>query len=566
LRTDKTSVTSSSPCGQAGARLAPGLATRLATRLSTLLSTLMLLLPLQAPAQQPPTASLRIASAFDPQTLDPHAIALLYHSRVTYQVYESLVGRDADFRLEPALALSWQMSAPTRWRFQLRPGVRFHDGSTLSADDVVFSIERAFAPPSQRAFQLKGMKAVRKLDPLAVEIEMEAPDAVLPEKLQFIAIMSKAWAEQHGVQRAQDFNAKQETYAIRHANGTGPMKLQRYEPDVRTVLEAHAGWWGRADRRTGNLREVSFVTIKSDATRLAALASGEVDLVLDPPYQDIARLKADPRITLAQVADIGQQYLAFDQSRDELEGSDLKGRNPFKDLRVRQAVYHALNVPLIIDKVLRGQAVPTGGFLSTRIDGSPPELDRRLPYDPARARALLAEAGLAQGFSVTLDCVNIAWRENVCQAVSAMLTQVGIRTTLRSSPTNQFFPKLSQGTASFIEYGWTPAPDAWATLNAMFRSFDKGGLGTFNAGRYRNPRLDTMIDDIRTEPDMTRRRAMVSTVLRLVAEELPYVPLYRRTLTWAMARKVSLVQWPNDTIELRWVRVQQPGGTLPQRP
>jgi peptide/nickel transport system substrate-binding protein len=359
------------------------------------------------------------------------------------------------------------------------------------------------------------------------------------------------------VQRAQDFNAKQETFAVRNANGTGPMRLERYEPDVRTVLKRHAAWWGWADaRRHGNLAEASFITVKSDATRLAALASGEVDLVIDPPYQDIARLKADPRISLVQMPDLGQQYLAFDQARDELLDSDVKGRNPFKDIRVRKAVYHALNVPLIIDKVLRGQAVPTGAFLSSLVDGSPPELDKRLPYDPARARLLLGEAGYPNGFSVTLDCVNVAWRENVCQAVAAMLTQVGIRTTLRSSPSTQFFPKLTQGTGSFVEYGWTPTPDAWLSLNALLRSFDKGGLGTFNAGRYSNPPLDSMIDAIRTEPDLTRRRAMVSTVLKVAADDVAYVPLYRRTLTWAMAKKVQVVQWPNDTIELRWVRVR----------
>jgi peptide/nickel transport system substrate-binding protein len=514
---------------------------------------------LSAPPAQ--ATSLRIATAFDPQTMDPHGLALLYHTRVVYQIYESLVSRDESFALEPALAVSWQMTTPTAWRFKLRPGVTFHDGSAFSADDAVFSIERAMAAPSQRAFQLKGVTSVKKVDANTIDILLEAPDAVLPEKLQFISMLSKAWSEKHGVQRAQDFNAKQETFAVRNANGTGPFRLERYEPDVRTVLRRHPGWWGWAEQRGGqarhgNLAEVSWVTIKSDATRLAALASGEVDMVLDPPYQDIQRLKGDRRQTLLQMADMGQQYLAFDQARAELQDSDVKGANPFKDVRVRRAVYHAINVPLIIDKVLRGQAVPTGAFLSSRVDGSPPELDRRLPYDPARARALLAEAGYPNGFAITLDCVNVAWRENVCQAASAMLTQVGIRTTLRSSPSNQFFPKLSQGTASFIEYGWTPSVDAWQSLNALLRTFDKSGLGTFNAGRYSNPKLDGLIDGIRTEPDLTRRRAMVATVLRLAADELPYVPLYRRTLTWAMAAKVSAVQWPNDTIELRWVRVK----------
>ena len=502
-------------------------------------------------------ATLRIASAFDPQTFDPHALALLYHSRVTYQVYESLVGRDAQFRLEPALALSWQaMDGARRWRFKLRPGVRFHDGSVMTADDVVFSIERALAKTSQRAYQLKGVTGARKVDATTVDLLLETPDAVLPEKLQYVPVMSKAWSEQHGVTLPQDFNGKQETHAVRHANGTGPYKLQRYEPDVRTVLLRHKDWWGQGDARNGNVEEVHFVAIKSDATRLAALASGEVDLVLDPPFQDIERLQANPRIKVSHATELSQQYFTFDQARDELEGSDVKGRNPFKDLRVRQAVWHALNIDLIVDKVLRGQGEPTGMFLSPLVDGSIRELDRRLPYDPARAKALLAEAGYPNGFSVTLDCVNVAWRQNVCQAATAMLTQVGIRTTLRASAAPVFFPKLSQGSAAFIEFGWTASPDAWNSLNGLFRSWHPSGLGTFNAGRYSNRELDALIDAIRIEPNLDKRRDMVTEALRKVAADLPFVPLYRRKLNWAMSDRVSVVQWPNDTLELRWAQVR----------
>ncbi|MGL6110136.1 MAG: ABC transporter substrate-binding protein [Rubrivivax sp.] len=497
---------------------------------------------------------LRIASAFDPQTLDPHALALLYHTRVVFQIYDSLLGRDENFKLEPALALEWRNVNPTTWRFKLRPGVSFHDGSAFTADDAVFSIERALATPSQRAFQLKGATGAKKIDELSFDIELATPDAVLPEKLQGLPMMSKTWSMKHGVDKAQDFNGKQETFAVRNANGTGPFMLERYEPDVKTVLKRYPRWWGWADKRSGNLDTVSFVTIKSDATRLAALASGEVDLVLDPPYQDIERLKREPRMTLLQMPDLGQQYLTFDQARDELVSGDLKDRNPFKDKRVRQAVYHAINVDLIVQKVLRGQAVPTGAFLSSRVDGSPGELDKRLPYDPAKARALLKDAGYPDGFAVTLDCVNVAWRENVCTAATGMLQQVGIRATLRASPTNLFFPKLSQATASFIEFGWTPSPDAWASLNALFRSHDKSGLGSFNAGRYSNPKLDVLIDGLRVEPDLTRRRAMVGVALRLIGDDLPYIPLYRRTLSWAMNSRFSAVQWPNDAIELRWVK------------
>ena len=529
-------------------------------RLSHCLALCALLL---APAQ---AATLRIASAFDPQTLDPHALALLYHTWVAHQVYESLVSRDQGFHLAPALAQSWAMTSPTSWRFKLRAGVKFHDGAAFAADDVLFSLERALGPTSQRSFTLKGISAVRKVDDLTIDIPLSTPDAVLPEKLSYVAMMSKAWCQQHGVEKAQDFNARQETYTVRNANGTGPYKLLQYAPDVQVQLQRFAGWWGAGNPQNGNVEGVTFLSIKGDATRLAALASGEVDLVLDPPFQDVAQLQADPRSVVRSTTDLGTQYLTFDQARDELAGSDVRGRNPFKDVRVRRAVAHAVNVDLIVQKVLRGQAVATGSFISPLVDGYLPELDKRLPHDPAKARALLAKAGYPNGFSVTLDCVNVAWRDAVCQAATAMLTQVGIRTTLRSAPANQFFPKLSQGTASVIEYGWTPTPDPWSTLSALLRTWDPQGGGAFNAGRYSNPALDALIDAVRTEPDLTKRRARVGVVLRLVQDDLPYLPLYRRTLSWATRKPVQLVQWPNDTLELRWVRLPSARALASSRP
>jgi peptide/nickel transport system substrate-binding protein len=500
--------------------------------------------------------SVKIATAFDPQTMDPHSLALLYHGRIVFQIYDSLVNRDENYRPEPGLALAWQATGPRTWQFKLRPGVVFHDGTPLGVDDAVFSIQRALGATSQRAFQLKGVLGAKKVDEQTLEVALESPDAVLPEKFIGMPIMSKAWAVAHKVEIAQDYNGKQETFAVRNAMGSGPYQLVRYEPDERTVLRRNPRWWGWSEKRSGNVDEVTWLAIRSDATRLAALISGEIDLVLDPPIPDVARLKGETALSVLQTPDIGEQYLAFDQWHDELEGSDVKGRNPFKDLRVRKAVYQAINVDLIARKVLRGVGIPTGAFLSTRLDGSPAELDRRLPFDPAKARALLAEAGYPNGFSVTLDCVNVAWREAVCQAMTAMLTQVGIRATLRSSGTNQFFPKLSQGQISLAEFGWSGGGDAWASLNALFRSYDKSGLGTFNSGRYSNPKLDALIDAVRVEPDLTRRRAMITTVLRLVADELPLVPLYRRILSYAMKRNVQLVQWPNDAPELRWLRVQ----------
>jgi peptide/nickel transport system substrate-binding protein len=525
-------------------------------RLTRLALCCALLLGAALAAAPASAKTLRFASAFDPQSMDPHALALLYQSRVVTQIYESLVNRDRDFKLEPSLAASWRMVDLRTWRFSLRPNVKFHDGTPLTADDVVFSIERALAKTSQRAFQLRGVTGARKVDALTVDVLLAAPDAVLPEKMIFIGIMSRAWAERHGVPLPQDFNARQETFAVRNANGTGPFMLKRYEPDTRLVLAANPNWWGRdTSFGGGNLTEVTYTVIQSDATRMAALATGEADFVIDPPFQDVARLQQDKRLKFASTTDIGTQYLGFDQARSELESSDIKGRNPFQDLRVRQAVYQAIDIESIVAKVLRGQAAPTGSFVSARVDGYLPELDRRLPYDPTAARALLKQAGYADGFSVQLDCVNVTFRAAVCQAIAAMLAQVGIRASFQPSPSALFFPKLTQATTSFFEFGWVPTTDAWTMLNSIVRSHDGLGSGQFNGGRYSNAKLDALIDAIRVEPDLARRRQLVGDALRLMADDLPLLPLYRRRINWVMRPNIHVTPWPNDILELRFVRI-----------
>jgi peptide/nickel transport system substrate-binding protein len=253
--------------------------------------------------------------------------------------------------------------------------------------------------------------------------------------------------------------------------------------------------------------------------------------------------------------DIGMQYLGFDQSRDELQFANVKGKNPFKDLRVRRAVYQAIDIDAIVSKVLRGQATPAGSYVSKLIDGYVPALEKRLPYDPAAARALLKEAGYPDGFSVTLDCVNVAYRAAVCQAIAGMLAQVGIKTTFQIWPTATFFPKLTQATTSFFEFGWSPGTDAWPTLTAIVRSYGPDGLGTFNGGRYSNPKLDQVIDAIRVEPDLAKRRQLVGDALRTMQADLPLIPLYRRTLTWVMRPDIEVAQWPNDVLELRFVQI-----------
>ena len=510
--------------------------------------------PLPAAAQG---KTLRYASAFDPQSMDPHALALLYQTRVVTQIYEGLVNRGKDFKLEPSLATSWEMVNATTWRFKLRLGVKFHDGAPFTADDAVFSIERALDKASQRKNQMLGIVGAKKVDAQTIDISTAAPDAVLPDKLWLVAMMSRPWSEKHGVLRPQDYNAKQETFAVRNANGTGPFMLARYESDVRTLLKANPAWWGKGTAAGGgNLDEVSYQVIQSDATRLAALASGQVDFVIDPPFQDLARLKADKSLKVSQADDIGTQYYALNQYSAELPGSDVKGRNPFKDLRVRRAVQLAVDTDLIVRQVLRGEGTVTGSFVSPLVDGYLPEFETRPKADAAAARALLKEAGFEAGFSVQMDCVNVAWRASVCQAAAAMLERVGIRANLVTSPSAIFFPKLSQGTGSFVEFGWSAAPDPWGMMQSTVRSNDGLTAGAFNAGRYSNAKLDALIDGMRIEPTLARRRQMAGDALRLMNAELPMIPLYRRQLNWVMKPNVDMVHLPNDVLELRWVTMK----------
>jgi peptide/nickel transport system substrate-binding protein len=344
---------------------------------------------------------------------------------------------------------------------------------------------------------------------------------------------------------------------VRNATGTGPFMLVRYEADVRTTLKANPQWWGRGTAfGGGNVDEVHYQVIQSDGTRLAALQSGQIDFVVDPPFQDLARLKADVSLKVSTVSDIGTQYFAFDQHSDELPGSDIKGRNPFKDLRVRRAVQRAVDIELIVKQVLRGEGKPTGSFISPQVDGYLGELDRRPKADPEAARKLLAQAGFPNGFSVQMDCVNVAWRAAVCQAAAAMLEKVGIRANLVTSPSSVFFPKLSQGTGSFVEFGWTPTPDPWNTLQSLVRTNDGLAAGAFNAGRYSNAKLDALINGLRVEPNLDRRRRMVQDALRIIDAELPMLPLYRRQHNWVMRPNIAAVHWPNDVVELRWVKIR----------
>jgi len=502
--------------------------------------------------------TLRYASQDDPQTLDPHAANLLSATRVIANVYEPLVWRDRDWKIVPWLAASWSRPDERTWRFRLREGVRFHDGSALTADDVVFSAERAMLPTSQWKVALQGVEKAVRVDALTVDLVMREPNPVLLAHLTNFRVMSKSWAAKNGAQRPQDYKAKEDTYASRHANGTGAFILKERQPDVRTVLVSHKDWWGhRAGLNEGNLTEVVMLPIKSNATRLAALLSGEVDFVIDPPTQDVARLRASPELKIAEGADLRVQYLTFDVFRDELLHGGEKARNPFKDLRVRQAIAHAIDVEAIRSKVMRGFARPAGSILTPGVQGYAADADRRLPYDRERAKRLLAEAGYPNGFEVTLDAGNLQPAADIAQAVAAMLSQVGIRVKVNIIPQPAFFPKIEKFDTSFYILSWGSGgtADALYTLQALLHTHGGKAEGDFNIGRWSNARFDEIVQRMQVEPDMARRDALAREAQLIVGRELPILPLHQPLIPWAMRRNVTAWVSPVNALFFHRVRL-----------
>jgi peptide/nickel transport system substrate-binding protein len=496
---------------------------------------------------------LRYASQFDPGTMDPHALASLYHNRVASQVYEPLVGRDAQFKPEPRLALDWTpLDGGKGWRFRLRPGVKFHGGEPFTADDVVFNVERALHPLSAYKTALPNVTAARKVDALTVDLLTAQPTPVLPLSLTNLRLMSKAWAQKHKAEKPQDYKAKEETYSARNANGTGPYRLVSWEPDIKAVLAANDQYWGKR----GNVTEARYFVVGSAATRMAALISGEMDIVVDPALQDLERLRRVPEVSVSQTVSTGIQYLGFDHAREKLKHGDAGGRNPFQDRRVREAVRLAIDRPALVAKVMRNTGTLTRAMYSPAIDGYDKRFDAAAPYDPERARALLREAGYANGFAVDLDCTAQQPADSICQAIAGMLSRVGIRVSHRPLPFNLLIPKLLQGDTSLYVIGWTPTTaEPEGALVPLVRSRGPGGAGEYNFGGYRSARVDELIERGRVEFDLGKRHQLFTEAMSVMDAEAAFVPLMVRNITWAMRRSVKAVLRPNDIVDLRFVNL-----------
>lgn len=492
---------------------------------------------------------LRWTSQGDALTMDPHSQNEGPTIAMNGQIYESLVTRDAALVLQPELAESWEAAADG-WTFNLRKGVKFHDGSDFTAEDVVFSFTRANHEASDYKEQAKNVVEVQVIDDHTVKLMTSGPNPILPNQLTSIFIVDKTWAEANNVVAPQDFKAKEETYAVRNANGTGPYKLVSRAPDELTVLEAHDGWWGKG-QFPGNIDKIEYRPITNAATRVAALLSGEVDFVLDPPLQDLKRIEGADGLHVSTVAQIRSIFLGMDQGVDELRTSNIKGKNPFKDLRVRKAINLAIDKDAIQRVVMEGLSFPTGMITPPGVLGNTPENDPSYGFNVDEAKALMAEAGYGDGFSIRLDCPNNRYNndEKICQAAVAMLAKIGVNVSLDAIPKAQHFPKIQKRETDFYMLGWgVPTLDSHYVFSYLL-----DGDGSWNATGYNNPIVDAVTSAIVTEIDIPKRTAMMDAAWAQVKADMPYVPIHHQVLAWGIADGFDIPIAADDAVRPRFI-------------
>ncbi len=507
-------------------------------------------------AQPAGAVTLKIGNQGDATSMDPHSFNESLQISVNENVYEALVTRDRNFKLAPALATAWKQTAPTVWHFDLRKGVQFHDGTPFTADDVIFSYERAKDPGGDMQSYVGIIQEIKKINDHSIDVVTKSPFPILPELFFHFDIMSKKWCETNQATKPVDRRKGIENAASFRSNGTGPYRLRERQPNVRTTFVRNGNYWGKVE---GNVDEVIFNVISNDATRVAALVTGEIDVMEPVPVQDIDRIKADPKLQVLQGPELRVIFLGMDQKRDELLFSSVKGKNPFKDKRVRQAFYQAIDIEGIKRTVMRGASTPIAVMFPKQVNGYVPELDKRLPFDPEASKKLLAEAGYPNGFELTMMCPNDRYVNDagICQAVSANLARVGVKVNLQAETKLTYFPKILRRDTSFYLLGWTASTvDAHNVLYPIMSTPGEGGRGQYNLGAYSNARIDELTTKIGSETDQTKRNEMIREAIKIHQDDIAHIPLHQQALNWGAKKNVSLVQWPDNGMQWRYVTVK----------
>jgi peptide/nickel transport system substrate-binding protein len=492
------------------------------------------------------------AGKTDPQTMDPHAVNSAPVLGFLNNIYEGLVRRNKSMKIEAALAESWEPLGANGWRFNLRKGVKYQDGSDFNAEDVLFSYQRASSEEADVRSWFSPVSEVIVQDDYTVDFMTKAPNPLFPDSIANFMIMDKTWTEGNDAERP---SKEAENFATRNANGTGAFTLVSRDPGVRTTLAPNAGWW---DELESNITEAIYTPIGESSTGMAALLSGEIDMIEPIPLQDVPRMKQTSGFTVHEGVEARVLMFGFGHDSAALKYSDeTSDKNPFLDVRVRQAIYQAIDVDALTSKVMRGTATSVSQLVSKEMRGFSTALSDRLAFDPEASKKLLADAGYPNGFSFGLMCPNDRYinDEAICRATASMLAKIGVTAKLATMPVRSYWPELRADNFDMYLLGWSPGTfDAEHPIRFLASTPNKEKkLGSWNFGGYSNAKIDELLPMIQTEIDDAKRQAMVDEVNGLIQSEVAYVPMYVQPLIWATKDNVSLTQRTDNFFMLRWV-------------
>ncbi len=475
-------------------------------------------------------ADLRIGLATDVTAIDPHYHNVTPNNSVAFHIFGYLVERNEKSQLVPGLATEWKTLDPLTWEFKLRRGVKFHDGSDFTAADVVASIERVPTvpnSPSPFTAYTKQIKEMVVVDPYTIRLRTATPYPLMPSDMTQVMIVSKSAAKAS----TEDFNSG------KAAIGTGPYKLVRYVKGDRIELVRNDGYWGGKTP----WEHVTLRLLPQDAPRVAALLSGDVQVIEAVPTSDAAQLKKDKRLGVFRTVADRLIYLHMDSDRDvspfvtDKAGKPL-AKNPLKDPRVRKAMSKAINRAAIVERVMEGEAIASGQLIPDFLFGATKNLKVE-PYDPEGAKKLLAEAGYPDGFGLTIHAPNNRYVNDakIAQAVAQMLARVGIDTKVVAMPSSTYFTQATDLKFSFMLLGWsTGTGEASSSLKALLMTYNRDkGYGTANRGRYSNAKVDALTEDALQTVDDIKREAYLQRATEIAIADTGVIPLHFQVNLWA---------------------------------
>ncbi|MBR9894109.1 ABC transporter substrate-binding protein [bacterium] len=469
-------------------------------------------------------------------SLDPYSFGDSFTINVLNHVYEGLVRYDADLAIEPALATSWEiLEDGVTWRFKLREGVTFHNGNPFTAADVVASLTRVSDEASPLKGNLPAYVSSSVVDDLTVDVVLNGTYPLLLNDLTNIHIFDEEWMAEHDALKPTDIGGGVEGYATYNANGTGPFIVESRQPDAKTVFVVNEAWW---DEPKHNLDRIELTPVGSAATRVAALLSGEINFTNDAPVQDLPRLEAAPNVNVLEGVDLRTVMIGFPFRETLVSGEP----NPFAKKEAREALYKAIDLDLIHERIMRGKSRIAGATVAPPIPGYAPELDELPGFDPEAAKGLLEAAGVPEGLEFEFNCLSdgLVNEEQFCQAIASMWSRIGLAPKLDVAPRAVQSPKRTNGTTDVYTLGWATLPmlDAYSPLLQIFHS-KTGNAGVFNWGGWSYPELDKLIDAAGSELDTEKRLSLETEALQMVKDEHIMIPLHQQPMAWAVTEEVA---------------------------